>query len=390
MNFYKNEMSEFEMIYLDNSATTKPCPQAVEGFMECAGKFGNPSSLHGLGLQAEQLMENARENIAESLGCRSEEIYFTSCATESSNTAIFGTAEKLGRRKKRFVTTTIEHPATARAMDLLEEKGFEVVRIAPNEKGEISYSDILNAVDDNTAMVSMMLVNNETGYILPVQKTFEKIKKRFPDVLTHCDAVQGYMKMPVNVNRMQCDFLSLSGHKIHAFKGIGVLYIKKGIRIPPMIVGGGQENAQRSGTQSVPLIYSMGLAVNALNNSINQRFEYISKLKADLVKKLSELDFVHINSGSAEDFLPYVVSFAVEKIKSEVLLHYLESKEIYVSSGSACSRGKKSGVLSEFKISDKLADSTIRVSFCADNTPEDIDTLVKEIINANDTLAKLK
>lgn len=378
------------MIYLDNSATTKPCKQAVEGFLKACEDFGNPSSLHKLGLNAEQLVENARENIANSLGCKSEEIYFTSCATESSNTAIFGTAQKLGKRKKRFVTTTIEHPATARAMDLLEEKGFEVIRISPDEKGEISYRDILDAVDENTAMVSMMLVNNETGYILPVQKTFEKIKKRFPDVLTHCDAVQGYMKMPVNVNRLCCDFLSVSGHKIHAFKGVGALYIKKGLHISPFIVGGGQENGQRSGTESVPLIYSMGLAVRYLNNSINQRFEYINGLKSALVEKLSSLDFVHINSGVGEDFLPYVVSFAVEKIKSEVLLHYLESKEIYVSSGSACSKGKKSGVLSEFKIPDKLADSTIRISFCSENIIEDVEKLVQEIINANNTLAKLK
>ena len=371
------------MIYFDNAATTEPCQEVCEAVALGLKNFGNPSSLHGLGLESEKMVTKARENIAKALGSDVGEIYFTSGATESNNTAIFGAAKKFGKRKKKIVTTSIEHPSVAEPCAVLEEQGFEVVRISPDCNGEINARDIISAVDDDTFLVSCMLVNNENGYILPIDKAFSVIKKRFPNVITHCDCVQAFMKIPVKVKKLNADIVSLSGHKIHGPKGIGALYIKRGVKIPSLVYGGGQEKNFRSGTESVPLICGFGAAVAKLNNNLDQRFEYVKSLQAYLLDRCKEHG-IHINSNNNGS--PFVNSIAVENLKSEVLLHYLEQKGIYVSSGSACSKGKKSNVLKNFGVLDKYLDSTIRISFCADNTKNQIDKLVEEINNARETL----
>lgn len=374
------------MIYFDNAATTKPCAEAVAAVNDALERFANPSSLHKLGLEAELIVTDARETVAEALGAKAEEIYFTSGATESSNTAIFGAFRAHGKRKNRLVITSVEHPATAAPAQLLEELGCEVIRVSPREDGRFYAEDIAAAVDDNTFMLSMMLVNNETGYILPVQETFSLVKRKHPYVLLHCDCVQGFMKIPFKVKKLGADMISLSGHKIHAPKGIGALYLRKGVHIPPLLYGGGQEKGFRSGTESVPLIAGFGAAVKKLSPTVKERLDYVGGLRDRLARKCSENGF---SVNSLPDASPYVVSISVKGLRSEVLLHYLEKRDICVSSGSACSKGKKSSVLGEFGL-DAVSDSTVRVSFCADNTADEVDELIKQLTNAENDLCKVK
>ncbi|SDB50722.1 cysteine desulfurase [Ruminococcaceae bacterium FB2012] len=376
------------MVYFDNAATTKPCPEAVAAVVKGLECFGNPSSLHGLGLAAEQEREKARSAVAAALGASPEEIVFTSCATESSNTVIFGAAASVGKRKKRIVTTSVEHPSVAACCNKLEEEGFGVIRVRPREDGSFSAEDILAAVDENTCLVTCMLVNNETGSILPAERVFAAVKKRFPRTLTHCDCVQGFMKLPVSVKKLPADFISLSAHKIHGPKGIGALYIRKGVHIPAFMIGGGQEKGFRSGTESVPLIMGFGAACEKLSGSIGQRFEKVFRLRDRLAEKCSEAEGVFINSSPEAS--PYIVSIAVEGLKSEPLLHFLEQKGIYVSSGSACSKGKKSSVIAEFRVPERLRDSVLRISFSEDNTEDEVDRLMDAVSEAQKTLARIR
>lgn len=377
------------MIYLDNAATTKPCNEAVKAVAEGLENFGNPSSLHNVGVRAEQLVDTARTAIAKALGCEAGEIYFTSGATESNNTAVFGAYKKLGKRMHKAVVTTVEHPSVAKPFDELERMGVEVVRISPRDDGEIHPEDIVNAVDKDTFLVSAMLVNNETGSILPADKAFGKIKKKFPQVITHCDCVQGFMKVPVKVKRLNADIVSLSGHKIYAPKGIGAIYVKKGLHIPSLVFGGGQEKGFRSGTESVPLINAFGKAVESLSGEIESNLRKTKALQEYLIKKCEDIPAVSVNYHN-DNCSPYITSIAVKGLKSEVLLHFLESEEIYVSSGSACSKGKKSGVLEEFKIPEENLDSTLRVSFSVNTSEEDIDKLCEGIEKAEKSLAHIR
>lgn len=376
------------MIYLDNAATTAVCDEAkaaaAQGF-EC---FGNPSSLHGVGLKAENLIRDARAVIAQSLGVKDKEIFFTSCATESSNTVISGAAKAYGKRRKKIITTTIEHPSVAEPIKALEEQGFEVVRISPDESGKITPEMITSQVDKNTLLVSVMYVNNETGYILPVDKIFKAVKRINPETVCHCDCVQSFMKLPFRAKDLGADCISISGHKLHAPKGIGALYVRSGVRIVPLLLGGGQESGFRSGTENVALINSFAAAVKRLSPTVMQRYEIMSELKKRLVANLAGKEGINVNSG--DDCSPYVISVSVERIKSETMLHFLEERDIYVSSGSACSKGKKSGVLSELKIPDKYLDSTVRVSLCAENTADDIDAFTAAVLEGQECLAKIR
>lgn len=375
-------------IYLDNAATTKPCEAAVNACLSCiTDNYGNPSSLHNIGLSAENAVSAARKNIASALGTESENITFTSGATECNNTIIFGAAEKLGKRKKKLVISAEEHSSVMKPAKYLEEHGFEVVRIKPNVKGEIDPDEFVFAVDDNTFLASCMLVNNETGAINNVSKIFSEIKRKYPDVFTHVDAVQGFLKIPVKAQKLSADFIVVSGHKVHAIKGVGAMYIKKGIKIPPLVYGGGQEKNMRSGTESVPLISAFGAAVENLYPTMNTAYDAVSELDKYLNDNLKVLDFVSVNSLSTEKS-PFITNFSVKGIRSEIMLHFLESKGIYVSSGSACSKGGKSEVLDAMGISDKLADSALRISFSRYNTKSDIDALIEALKIGNNTLAK--
>lgn len=371
-------------VYLDNAATTKPCREAVEAITAALTEnFGNPSSLHRMGLDAQLTVDAARKSIAQALGCDAAWVYFTSGATESNNLALRGAASAYGRNRKKIIISSVEHASVSETAKELEKNGFEIIEIHPRNNGIFYPADFVNAADEKTCLISMMLVNNETGYILPVQEVFTAIKRRFPEIVTHCDCVQGFMKLPVKASVLNADIISLSGHKIHAAKGIGAICIKKGIRVIPQATGGKQEKGIRSGTESVPLIAGFGAAVEALAPTINQRYSKAAELKSFLLGKLAEIDGVTVNSP--EDGSPYIINISAAGRRSEIMLHYLEQRGFYVSSGSACSKGAQSGVLSEFRVSQKDADSALRISITAETTDQELadfaDNLAEAIKN---------
>jgi cysteine desulfurase len=354
----------------------KPNYKAVEVFGEVAeNNFGNPSSLHNLGIAAEKILIETRKILARELSCDPDNVIFTSGATESNNLALFSSAAAYGRNGSRIITTSVEHPSVLQAMKQLENQGFEVVYVKPNRKGEIDVQDFLDAVDGNTCLVSAMAVNNETGYILPVRRIFSAVKNKNSRVVTHCDAVQGFLKTPLRMTDLQADLVTVSSHKIGGVKGVGALIKSKNVRVIPQIFGGGQEKNQRSGTENVPAIAAFGVAV--------KNFKKCEDLSGYLRKHFSQ-PFITVNSP--EDASPYILNISVDGVKSEVMLHFLESKEIYVSSGSACSKGKVSGVLRDFGI--KSPDFAIRLSFCSDNTKEQLSILINALIEGHNTLSK--
>lgn len=376
------------MIYLDNAATTKVMPEAAaSAAFAMTEAFGNPSSLHKKGIEAERLITFAERKILAALGDTSGSIVFTSGATESNNTAIFGLAKTYGRRKKKAVTTSIEHPSVAKAFEKLAEMGYTVSYVRPNENGEITADMLLAAVDSDTCLISAMLVNNENGYILPIGEAFTKIKRAYPECMTHCDCVQGFEKISFSAKKLNADVISISGHKIYAPKGVGAMYVKKGVRLSPVMFGGGQQKGLRSGTEPVPLIYALGTAVEALTPTIEERFSKAAAINAYAKEKLSEIGAVILSGGNAS---PYILSVAVPGIKSETMLHFLEQDDIYVSGGSACSKGKLSGVPTEFGVSDKLSDSIIRLSFSPETAVSDIDRLSEKMAEGMANLAKIK
>lgn len=365
-------------IYLDNAATTKPCAESVEAVVSAMNEhFGNPSSLHKAGLDAQLLVEKSRKTIADAMSCDPSCILFTSGATESNNLALRGASAVYGRRKKKIIVSSVEHASVAETIADLEKNGYEVVRIAPRYDGRFLITDFVDACDDSTCLISMMYVNNENGYILPVKETFKLVKRRFPEIITHCDCVQAFMKIPVKANKLNADLISVSGHKIHAPKGIGALYISPGTRLRPIVTGGKQEKGLRSGTESVPLIAGFAAAVEKLSPTIPNRFEYANRIKSLFFKKLSRIEFVEMNSP--ENCSPYIFNFSAMGRRSEIMLHFLESKGIYISSGSACSKGAKSGVLSEFGCDQKQVDSALRISISEETTEEDIAAFIKAL-----------
>lgn len=374
-------------VYLDNAATTKPCEEAVRAVVRCMKEnYGNPSSLHRMGIDAEAAMNNARRSIASALSCDPACLYFTSGATESNNLAIFGAASAYGRRKRKIITTAVEHPSVAEPMKALEEQGFEVIRVLPRN-GLFKTEDFLNAADDNTAFISMMLVNNETGVILPVQRVFTALKRRFPDIITHCDCVQGFMKLPLRLTALGADMATFSAHKIYGPKGAGALYIAKNARLVPRIFGGHQEKGLRSGTEPVPAIAGFGAAAKAGQETLLAHLALAAENKAFLLRGLARLTDIGINSPPDEDASPYIVNFSVRGIRSEILLHYLEEREIFVSSGSACAKGAQSSVLKMFGISDSDADCALRVSMSRDTNAQEL----KFLLNAlSDGIKKLR
>lgn len=368
-------------IYLDSAATTRPGDTCIAAMTQTMQQtYGNPSSLYKMGLDAQLCVEHARKQIAAALGCDASALTFTSGATESNHLAIRGAAGAYGKRKRRVVTTTVEHASVRGAFEMLEEQGFEVVRIAPDADGVLRAETFANAVDDQTCIASMMLVNNEIGTVLPVREAFGRIKREHPQTVTHCDAVQGFLKLSFTPEKLHADLLTVSGHKVHACKGIGALYHKKGIRLTALMKGGEQERGLRPGTESVPLIAGFGAAVAELRDNLSDRTAYISRLYTECRRMLNELPDVTINSPA--DGSPYILSFSVKGLRSETMLHFLSEKGISVSSGSACAKGKQSGVLQQFGIKQDLADSTLRVSFCMENTEADMIALVDALREA--------
>ena len=367
------------MTYLDNSATTKPERAVADKIYEMlTDNFGNPSSFHKAGLDANDEITKAREIIAKSLFCDKEEIYFTSGGTEANNLAIFGAAEVGKRRGNRIVTTAIEHESVLQSINELEKRGFEVIRLMPDSRGEISEEQIFEAVNEKTILVSMMMVNNEVGSILPVGEIKKAVKRANAPALIHIDCVQAYSKTEIKPERLGADLISVSAHKIHGPKGVGALYIRKGVRILPQMFGGEQEKKIRPGTQAAPLIAGFGKAAELIPDYTMQA-ENIKALNSYAKEELSKLDGVLINSGEgASDYIInlYVPTF----MTSQTVVQHLSSKYgVYVSNGSACAKGKKSHVLSAMKLSDKLIDKSIRVSFSRNTTKEDIDTLINAL-----------
>ena len=357
------------MIYLDNSATTRPFDSviaAVSGNM--AENFGNASSLHKMGINAEKVLKDAKNVLLDKLGLDGE-ILFTSGATESSCTALLGLPGTHRHGGNGIVTTTFEHPSVAKPIERLENDGYNVVRVSP--KGIADYEQrIIDAVNEKTLLVSVMWVNNETGFVIDTARVYKAVKRENPHTIVHVDAVQGFCKLPAK--QLKADLISLSAHKIHGPKGIGALYYSKNMRFDPLIIGGGQQKDLRSGTEPVDLIAGFAEAVRSYPDCT----EKYAALNDKLVNALGELDDVVINSyGNAKNIL----NFSVRGVRSEIMLHFLEEREIYVSSGSACSKGKTSGVLGEFGVSDKDADCAIRVSMSPFTTESDIDTLAEGI-----------
>lgn len=374
----RNERYGKMSIYLDNAATTKPCGEAVSAAVDAMTEnYGNPSSLHRAGLDAQLAVDKARKAIAASIGADSSEIYFTSGATESNNLALRGISAAYGRKRRKIVISSVEHASVDETASALEKSGFEIVRISPRDDGRFYADDFISACDENTCLVSMMLVNNETGYIMPVRETFMAVKRSFPEIITHCDCVQGYMKLPIKAASLGADLISLSAHKIHGVKGVGAIYIKEGVRVIPIVTGGKQEKGIRSGTESVPLIAAFGAAVDKFRPTIAERYERVSQLKAHLLEKIGGIENVAVNSPS--DGSPYVINISAVGKRSEIMLHFLESKGIYVSSGSACSKGQQSGVLGEFGISGKRADGAVRISITAQTTEEELDEFAEAL-----------
>ncbi len=374
------------MIYLDNSATTKPCDTAIKYINSAlSDNWGNPSSLHTAGVLAEEILIKARAVLSKSINASPSEIYFTSGGTEANNIAVLGAANKLKKRGNRIVTTTIEHPSVKEAVDHLEENGFEVIRLKPDSSGVISTEELSAAINEKTALVSIMLVNNEIGSIQPVRTAAEIIKSKNSFALLHTDTVQAYGKLPIDVKNLGVDLLTVSSHKIHGPKGVGFLYIKKGVTLSPTVFGGGQESGIRSGTQATQNIAGFLGAAEELSN-INSALSNTQALWDYATEQLEKTGLVSINS--AKGSLPYILNISVNGYKSETVLHYLESRDIFVSSGSACSKGKKSYVLESIGLSAQRIDSSIRISFNRHNTKEEIDTLCEALVGAAKFLRK--
>lgn len=373
------------MVYLDNSATTKPCDAAVKAAVQMMTEnFGNASSLHGAGVQAMKVLMEARRTVADALGCDSAEIYFTSGGTEANNMAVFGAAQAGRHKGKRIVTTAVEHESVLEPCSVLEKAGFEVIRILPDRFGRITAGQIAEAIDQNTVLVSVMHVNNESGAVFPVETIRSAIKRAGAPALLHIDCVQSFGKLPVRVKKLDADLVTVTAHKIHGPKGIGALYIKKGVHIPPRTFGGEQEGKMRPGTESTPLIAAFAAAVKALPDHKKVQ-KQVQALNEAARRGMEDLGMV-INS--APEASPYILNAALEGIRSQTLIQFLSSRGVCVSSGSACARGKRSHVLQAMGLADDRIDSSIRISFSRDNTEEDIAALCAALQEAKAQLAR--
>lgn len=381
-------MEELKEHYLDNSATTQVLPSVAQKAVELmVDEFGNPSSLHTRGFRARKLLEEARAQVAQRLGAQPEEITFTSGGTESNNLAIFGAAQARRRLGNKIVTTAAEHDSVLNPCRALEKQGFEVVYLKPDATGHLPEEALAQAIDEKTILVSVMLVNNETGAIFPVQAAGRAIRRKKAPALLHVDAVQGFGKLPFTVKKLGVDLLTLSGHKIHGPKGIGALYVKKGVRILPQALGGGQERGMRSGTESVPLICALGEAVRLLPPA-EEALEQVGKLNTLLREKLAQMPEVTVHSP--EDGLPYVLNFSAGRVRGETMLHFLAERGVYVSSGSACGKAKPSHVLEAMDLPREQVESALRVSFSRFSTSADVEALVDGLKAGLDTLARSK
>lgn len=363
--------------YLDNSATTKPCAEAVAAITDCLTEnWGNPSALHRLGDRAAHTMEQARQDVAAALGAEPARVFFTSGGTEADNQAIFSTARFRGKRGRHIITTAVEHHAVLEPMARLEADGYEITRLVPGPDGRVTVEQLRAALRPDTILVSIMLVNNETGAVMPVGPMAKLTHRLAPHALFHTDAVQGFLKVPFQAKTLGADLISVSGHKVHAAKGIGALYIRPGLSLPPYLLGGGQEKKYRSGTESVPLIAGFGAACQAGSAAARADMAHMAALRDSLRAQLQQLPGVQLLApGEA----PHIVSLSVPGVRSQELINRLQDREIYVSAGSACAKGHRSHVLEALGLPAAVIDGSIRVSLSRESTQAEIDYFVQAL-----------
>jgi cysteine desulfurase len=376
--------------YLDNSATTKALEQVKDKMVTVLMEdYGNPSSMHMHGVRAEQHVKNARAAIAKTLKADEKEIVFTSGGTEANNLAIIGAAMANRRAGMHLITTEIEHPSVHATMGFLEEQGFRVTYLKVNEFGEISLEELEAAICEDTILISVMYVNNEIGSVMPIDEIGALIQRKKPDILFHVDAIQAYGKFEIYPKRKRIDLLSVSGHKIHGPKGIGFLYIKEKTKIKPTIFGGGQQKGVRSGTENVPGIVGIGVAAEAMYENLQEHREHLFTLKNCLISGLQELPEVVVHGRLGEDSAPHIVNASFVGVRSEVLLHALEEREIYVSAGSACASNKQavSATLKGIGLLEAERESALRFSLSHLNTIEEIEYTLEVL---GELLAKLR
>ena len=370
--------------YLDNAATTKVCPEAAQAAVNAMTEvYGNPSSTHTRGREAKKLLDSSRAQLAQAMGCKSSELIFTSCGSESDNWALFSGAESMKRFGKHIISSQLEHDAVKKALDELERRGFEVTRLKGERDGTVSPESVKNALREDTILVSLMLVNNETGAVTDIQSISRVLKKAQSRALLHTDAVQAFMKLPFSARTLGADLISVSGHKIHAPKGVGALYVKDGMKLRPFVLGGAQENGRRAGTEAMPQIAAFAAACAAAA-SVEENAAHMQKLKNLIIERLGREipEFTYIPSES-----PHILSLSLPGWRSEVLMNFLEAREVYVSKSSACKKGARSGVLESMGLDSRVIDGTIRVGLSRYSSPEDIQALCDGLVDARNSLA---
>ncbi len=372
--------------YFDNSATTPPCAEAVASAkIALENNWGNPSSLHQLGLNASNGLKFARKQIANLLKVPENSFYFTSSGTTANNTAIFGVYEKLKREGNRIVTTSIEHPSISEPIKKLEASGMEVIRLTPDKSGKINEDELFSAINENTILISVMAVNNEVGSILPVSSIRAAVKRAKAPAVIHSDCIQALGKIPVTPQDLDADIITVSGHKIHALKGVGGIYLKsKGI-IKPYILGGGQEQGIHSGTEATPAIFSFGAAAEAAID-ITAHSKYVNSLKNRFIEAIRDIPSVTINSPG--DAIPYIANISILGLPSQPIVNFMSDKGIYISAGSACKMGHRSPVLTAMGLDPKIIDSAVRISFSRYNTEKEVEYLISAVKEAAEKYGK--
>ena len=372
------------MIYFDNAATTRVCPEAAEAAMRMmTEQFGNPSATYRLGRDAKAAVDTARAQVAAALGAKPDEVFFTSCGSEGDNWAILEGAKSMARRGKHVISSAVEHDAVRKSLDALEKAGFEVTRLSPSPDGNITPGQVAEALRPDTVLVSLMMVNNETGAVTDISAVARTLKAAKSQALLHTDAVQAFLKVPFRADRLGADLITVSGHKIHAPKGVGALYIRSGLKLAPYILGGGQEKGLRAGTENTPQIAAFGAACEVGKAQMAGAAARMAELRAHIVQRLSEeLDPVEFIGGGA----PHILSVSLPGWRSEVLMNFLEAREIYTSKSSACKKGGRSHVLEAMGLPAKVIDGALRISLSRYTTAEEADALCDALRDAQKSL----
>ena len=371
--------------YFDNSATTKPCEEAVAAMTSALTEdWGNPSSLHDLGIAAHRRLQAARLSVARALGSEPDRVFFTSGGTEADNWAVFSAAQKLGKRGRHIITTQIEHHALLHAMRELESRGFDVTYLAPEADGTVTADALRAALRPDTIFVSVMMVNNEVGSVMPISTLAKLTHRLAPNALFHTDAVQGFLKVPFRASTLEADLISVSSHKIHGPKGAGALWIRKGLSLPPYLHGGGQESGLRSGTEAVPNLLGFGAACEAALPSLREDLAQEAALRDRLQAGLRAIDGVVLNGAQTA---PHIVSFGIPGLRSQGIINCLQDQGVYVSAGSACAKGHRSHVLEAMGVAPAVIDGSVRASLSRFTTQEEVDALLEAV---RDAIQRLK